>query len=122
MPYTDFVALSIAEKLANWGILSPRVAREEEAELYLTRARLAAEEERFDDALVFCEKAREVAPESLAALYCVARIHDLGTGDRDRAIALYQKIIARAGYDSGNPYCAAARKALAVFSSGNSQG
>jgi hypothetical protein len=84
-----------------------------EVDLYLKRARLAAEEERFDVARVFCEKARAIEPESLDVLFTLAQICEIGFSDGDTAIALYQKIIARAGYDGANPFCAAAREALA---------
>ncbi|HWC65132.1 MAG TPA: hypothetical protein VG777_03540 [Thermoanaerobaculia bacterium] len=100
-------------KLASLKILAPRVERSDEVELYLRRARMAAEEERFDVARVFCEKARSIEPESLDVLFTLAQICEIGFSDGDAAIALYQKIIAKAGYDGGNPYCAAAREALA---------
>jgi tetratricopeptide (TPR) repeat protein len=99
-------------KLASLRILSPREERSAEVDLYLKRARLAAEEERFDVARVFCEKARSIEPESLDVLFTLAQICEIGFSDGDAAIALYQKIIAKAGYDGRNPYCAAAREAL----------
>ena len=92
---------------------SPRRDHSAEVDLYLRRARLAAEEERFDVARVFCEKARAIEPENLDVLFTLAQICAIGFSDGDTAIALYQKIIARAGYDGGNPFCAAAREALA---------
>jgi tetratricopeptide (TPR) repeat protein len=114
--------ISLTERLAS-RLLSPRVGRMEEAELYLQRARLAASEERFDVARVFCEKAREADPANLAALICLAQIHQAADADWDAAIDLYQKVIARAGYDGSNPYCVAAREALStLLRSGNSQG
>jgi hypothetical protein len=100
-------------KLANRRIASARVERSAEVALYLKRARLAAEEERFDVARVFCEKARSIEPESLDVLFTLAQIFEIGYSDGDNAIALYQKIIARAGYDGTNPWCVAAREALA---------
>ena len=100
-------------KLASLKVLSPRAQRSAEVDLYLKRARLAADEERFDVARVFCEKARSIEPESLDVLFTLAQICEIGYSDGDAAIALYQKIIARAGYDGANPYCAAAREALA---------
>jgi tetratricopeptide (TPR) repeat protein len=113
----------LSEKLSGLKLLSPRVGHAEEAELYLQRARLAAREERFDVARVFCEKAREADPDSLSALYTLARIEEVGFGRADAAIALYQKIIARSGYEGSNPYCAAAREALcALARAGNRQG
>lgn len=114
---------TLSERLAGLGLLAPRVGHIQEAELYLRRARLAAEEERFDVARVFCEKALEADPSNLAVLISLAQIHEIGFSDPDAAIELYQKVIARAGYDGNNPYCAAARKALSSFArSGKSQG
>ena len=108
---------SLTEKFGGLKILAPRVPVSEEVELYLRRARLAAAEERFDVARVFCEKARAIDPENLEVLFILARILDAGFGDADTAIALYQKVIARAGYDGANPYCAAAREAVADLAS-----
>ena len=99
-------------KLASLRTLSPRSDRSAEVDLYLKRARMAADEERFDVARVFCEKARSLEPESLDVLFTLAQICEIGYSDGDAAIALYQKIIAKAGYDGGNPFCAAAREAL----------
>lgn len=104
-------------KLASLRILSPRVERSAEVDLYLKRARLAADEERFDVARVFCEKARSIEPESLDVLFTMAQIVEIGFSDGDAAIALYQRIIAKAGYDGANPWCAAAREALASLAS-----
>ena len=84
----------------------------EEADLYYRRARLAAAEERFDVALVFCFKAIEVAPRHLEARLLLARIHDKGLGNFEAAVAGYKKVIALAGYDGENPHCVAAREAL----------
>ena len=100
-------------KRSSLRILSPRIERSAEVDLYLKRARLAAEEERFDVARVFCEKARTIEPESLDVLFTLAQIFEIGFSDGDAAIALYQRIIARAGYDGTNPWCVAAREALA---------
>ncbi|HET9793724.1 MAG TPA: hypothetical protein VFS34_04620 [Thermoanaerobaculia bacterium] len=100
-------------KLTSLRIHAPRVERSAEVDLYLKRARLAADEERFDVARVFCEKARSIEPESLDVLFTLAQICEIGYSDGDTAIALYQKIIAKAGYDGANPFCAAAREALA---------
>src|SRR5690242_3211277 len=103
-------------RFVRWPLVS-RVDRSAELDLYLRRARLAAEEERFDVARVFCEKARAIEPESLDVLFTLAQIQEVGFSDADAAIALYQRIIARAGYDGSNPYCAAAREALAGLAS-----
>jgi hypothetical protein len=109
-------------KLANLRILPPRGARSAEVDLYLKRARLAADEERFDVARVFCEKARSIEPESLDVLFTLAQIWDVGFSDGDAAIALYQKIIAKAGYDGTNPFCAAAREALLALAASSRVG
>jgi hypothetical protein len=115
--------ISLSEKLAGLRLAAPRVEKMEEAELYLRRAKLAAAEERFDVARVFCEKAREADPTNLEALLCLARIYEVGFADQDSAIGLYQKVIARAGYDGKNPYCASAREALSTLArAGNRQG
>jgi tetratricopeptide (TPR) repeat protein len=83
-----------------------------EADLYYRRARLAAAEERFDVALVFCAKATEVSPRHLAARLLAAKIHDKALNDLEAAVAGYKKVIALAAYDGSNPLCAAAREAL----------
>lgn len=86
-----------------------------EADLYYRRACLAASEERYDVALVFCVKAVEVAPRHLASRLLLARIHDRGLHDVEAAIAGYKKVIALSGYDGADPHCAAAREALDVL-------
>lgn len=83
-----------------------------EADLYYRRARLAAAEERFDVALVFCAKAVEVSPRHLPARLLIARIHDKGLQDLEGAVSAYKKVIALAGYDGTDPHCLAAREAL----------
>lgn len=83
-----------------------------EADLYYRRACLAASEERWDVALVFCAKALDVAPRHLAARLLAARVHDLGLHNLEAAVAGYRKVIALAGYEGGNPYCVTAREAL----------
>jgi tetratricopeptide (TPR) repeat protein len=83
-----------------------------EADLYYRRACLAAAEERYDVALVFCTKAVEVAPRHLASRLLLAKIYDRGLGNLEAAVAAYRKVIALAGYDGGNAQCVAAREAL----------
>ena len=83
-----------------------------EADLYYRRACLAAAEERYDVALVFCTKAVEVAPRHLAARLLLAKIHDRGLGNLEAAVAGYRKVISLAGYDGADPHCLAAREAL----------
>jgi tetratricopeptide (TPR) repeat protein len=104
---------ALASTLRNLSQLLPGQADPSgEADLYYRRACLAAAEERFDVALVFCFKAVEVAPRHLAARLLLARIHDKGLGNLEAAVAGYKKVIALAGYDGTNPHCAAAREAL----------
>jgi tetratricopeptide (TPR) repeat protein len=91
---------------------APRAGGSEEARLYYRRACLAAAEERFDVALIFCSKALGIDSADLPTRLLLARIHDRGLGDVDAAVAAYRKVIALGGYESGNPYCAAARAAL----------
>jgi tetratricopeptide (TPR) repeat protein len=83
-----------------------------EADLYYRRAHLAATEERYDVALVFCGKAVEVAPRHLPARFLIARIYDKGFHDFEAAVAAYRKVIALSGYEASNPHGAAAREAL----------
>ncbi len=83
-----------------------------EADLYYRRACLAAAEERYDVALVFCTKAVEVAPRHLASRLLLAKIYDRGLGNLEAAVAAYRKVIALAGYDGANAQCLAAREAL----------
>src|SRR6266849_1263848 len=84
----------------------------EEALLYYRRACLAATEERYDVALIFCAKALKLDPRHLATRILVAQIHDYGLHDVSAAVTAYGKVITLAGYDGDNPYCAAAREAL----------
>ncbi len=104
---------ALAETLKNLSQLLPGQSDPTgEADLYYRRARLAATEERFDVALVFCAKAIEVAPQHLPARLLAARIHDKGLNDLEAAVAGYRKVIALAAYDGTNPACVAAREAL----------
>jgi tetratricopeptide (TPR) repeat protein len=104
---------TLASTLRNLSQLLPGQSDpSEEADLYYRRACLAAAEERFDVALVFCLKAIEVAPRHLAARLLLARIHDRALGNLEAAVAGYKKVIALSGYDPTNPHCVAAREAL----------
>jgi len=104
---------ALAATLRNLSQLLPGQSdTNEEADLYYRRARLAASEERYDVALVFCAKATEVAPRHLPARLLIARIQDKGLHDFEAAIAAYKKVIALAGYDGADPHCVAAREAL----------
>ena len=95
-----------------------QTAATEEAQLYYHRACIAASEERYDVALVFAGKALQLAPRDLAARLLVAQVHDRGLHDVAKAVKGYEKVIALAGYDGSNPYCAAARTALDALVSG----
>jgi tetratricopeptide (TPR) repeat protein len=117
------MATALSEKLNELISRASRDSRAAEAGLYLRRAKIAAAEERYDVARVFCQKAIETDAQNLEALFCLARTLDVGFGETDAAIALYQKIIALAGYEGANPCCAAAREALsALGNAGNRQG
>lgn len=98
------------QKLPLFG--APRPNSESEAQLYLQRALHAATEERYDVALVFCGKALDVAPGNLAARFLAGQLYDHVLHDVDRAVEAYRKVIALSGYDTANPYVAAAREAL----------
>ena len=103
---------SLATSLRQLPFFSGRRDADGEARLYVRRALTAAAEERYDVALVFCEKALAAAPSNLAARLLVGRIYHYALEDVDRAIAAYRKVITLAGYDAENPYCAAARQEL----------
>lgn len=103
---------TLATGLRQLPFFSARRDADGEARLYVQRALTAAAEERYDVALVFCEKALAAAPANLAARLLVGRIYHHALEDVDRAVAAYRKVITLAGYDSENPYCAAAREAL----------
>ena len=93
-------------------LLPAREDSEEEARLYYRRACLAATEERYDVALIFCAKAVDLDPDDLATRLLIAQIHDYGLHDLNAAVAAYRKVIALAAYDNENPYRAAAGEAL----------
>jgi hypothetical protein len=112
---------ALAATLRNLSQLLPGQSdTNEEADLYYRRARLAASEERYDVALVFCAKAVEVAPRHLPARLLIARIQDKGLHDLEAAVAAYKKVIALAGYDGADPHCVAAREALDLLVTGSS--
>jgi tetratricopeptide (TPR) repeat protein len=87
----------------------------EEAQLYYRRACLAASEERYDVAMVFTGKALNLEPRHLPTRLLLAQIYDRGLNDIEAAIRAYKKVIALAGYESSDPYCAAARQALGLL-------
>jgi len=92
--------------------LPQRADLAEEARLYYRRACLAAAEERYDVALIFCDKAILLDPNHLPTRLLIAQIHDFGRHDLDAAVAAYKKIITLCAYDRENPYCASAQSAL----------
>lgn len=103
---------TLATSLRQLPFLSGRRDLGGEARLYVQRALTAAAEERYDVALVFCDKALAADPANLAARLLVGRIYHHAVEDVDRAVAAYRKVITLSGYDADNPYCAAARQAL----------
>jgi tetratricopeptide (TPR) repeat protein len=105
LPWTGF-----AQKIKDLSVA--RRDDPEEVRLYYRRACLAAAEERWDVALIFCDKALEIDPRDLPTRLLVARIHDRGLDDVDGAVAAYRKVITLAAYDGRNPYCTAAKEAL----------
>ena len=111
MRLTPWTNLSTTFKTLS-SFLPAREEPVEEARLYYRRACLAATEERYDVALIFCAKAVNLDPHHLPTRLLVAQIHDYGLQDVSAAVAAYGKVITLAGYDGDNPYCAAAREAL----------
>lgn len=103
---------SFATSLRQLPFFSGRRDIGSEARLYVARALAAAAGERYDVALVFCDKALAADPANLAARLLVGRIYHHALEDVDRAVAAYRKVITLSGYDADNPYCAAAREAL----------
>ena len=93
-------------------LLPTREDSAEEARLYYRRACLAATEERYDVALIFCAKAVNLDPNDLATRLLIAQIHDYGLHDINGAVTAYRKVIELAAYDGDNPYRAAAGEAL----------
>jgi tetratricopeptide (TPR) repeat protein len=90
---------------------------EEEVSLYRKRADLALGEERFNDALVFLAKVLRLNPYDLAARMSVAETYHRQLDEPVKAILTYEKVIASAGYDESNPYCAAAHEGIRELSS-----
>lgn len=111
MRLTPFSSLATTFKHLS-SLLPQRTDLSEEARLYYRRACLAAAEERYDVALIFCEKAVELDPAHLPTRLLAAQIHDYGRHDLDAAVAAYRKIIVLAGYERENPYCVSAQAAL----------
>ncbi len=113
MPERPTAPIGISQTIKQISSFFPsRESAAEEARLYYRRACLAASEERFDVALIFCGKALELDTAHLPTRLLVARIYDRGLHDVDAAVKGYRKVIALSGYESVNPYCAAARLEL----------
>jgi tetratricopeptide (TPR) repeat protein len=92
------------------------VTLEDEIALYRRRADLALREERWNDALVFLAKILRLNPYDLSARMAVAKTYHLGLEEPTKAILTYEKVIAAAGYDESNPYCASAREGIRELS------
>ncbi len=90
---------------------------EDEVALYRKRAEMALGEERFEDALVFFAKILRLNPYDLAARMAVAETYHRHLLEPVKAILIYEKVIASAGYDESNPYCAAAHEGIRELSS-----
>jgi tetratricopeptide (TPR) repeat protein len=102
----------ITQRIKGLSRIPSRESAGEESQLYYRRACLAAAEERFDVALIFCGKALEIDARHLPTRLLIARIYDRGLHDVDAAISAYRKVIALASYDGRDPYCSAAQAAL----------
>jgi tetratricopeptide (TPR) repeat protein len=89
---------------------------EDEVALYRKRADVALGEERFGDALVFLAKILRLNPYDLSARMTVAETYHRRLAEPVKAILTYEKVIASAGYDDSNPYCAAAREGIRELS------
>jgi tetratricopeptide (TPR) repeat protein len=89
---------------------------EEEVTLYRKRADVALSEERFNDALVFLAKILRLNPYDLSARMTVAETYHRQLLEPTKALLTYEKVIATAGYDESNPFCAAAREGIRELS------
>lgn len=92
------------------------VTLDDEIALYRRRADMALREERWNDALVFLAKILRLNPYDLAARMSVATTYHHGLEETTKAILTYEKVIAAAGYDESNPYCASAREGIRELS------
>jgi hypothetical protein len=108
----------LAERVRRLSSRSGATETDAEISLYYRRACLAAAEERFDDAIVFCTKAVALRSAHLPTRLLIAQIQDRGLGDVEAALESYRKVISLAGYDGANPYCAAARAAIGRLARG----
>ncbi len=92
------------------------VTLDDEIALYRRRAEMALREERWNDALVFLAKILRLNPYDIAARMSVALTYHRGLEEPTKAILTYEKVIAAAGYDDSNPYCASAREGIRELS------
>lgn len=85
---------------------------EDEVALYRRRAELARREERFADSLVFLAKILRLNPYDLSARMLVAETYHRHLHEPAKALLTYEKVVASAGYDESNSWCARAREAI----------
>ena len=97
------------------------VTLDDEIALYRRRAEVALREERWNDALVFLAKVLRLNPYDLAARMAVATTYHRGLEEPTKALLTYEKVIAAAGYDDSNPYCASAREGIRELSTSLSE-
>ncbi|KAA0253824.1 MAG: hypothetical protein EDX89_12675 [Acidobacteria bacterium] len=88
------------------------ISLEDEVTLYRKRADVALREERFQDSLVFLAKVLRLNPYDLQARMTVAEVYHRYLGEPTKALLTYEKVVAAAGYDESNPFCAAAREGI----------
>ena len=93
-------------------VRSEEIHLEDEIALYRKRADLAFGEERYNDALVFLAKILRLNPYDLPARMMVAETYHRHLHEPTKAVLTYEKVIATAGYDESNPFCAAAHEAI----------
>ena len=90
----------------------PSITLDDEIALYRHRALVALGEERYQDALVFLAKVLRLNPYDLSARMIVAEVYHRHLDEPTKALLTYEKVIAAAGYDESNPYCAASREGI----------
>jgi hypothetical protein len=85
---------------------------EDEIALYRRRAEMARREERYADSLVFLAKVLRLNPYDISVRMQVAQTYHRFLNEPAKALLTYEKVIASAGYDDSNPWCAHAREAI----------
>ena len=90
----------------------------DEVALYRRRADLARREERYADSIVFLAKILRLNPYDLAARMHVAETYHRHLDEPAKALLTYAKVIATAGYDESNPWCARAHEAIRELAAG----